>query len=607
MLELGSNLIIHFLSVSSFTQSPFQLLQEPSPLLDDLMFLRVHSLLSEISKLQQTLSRTKRLHALVIRLHLSNDPFYATRIVRLYGLNGDLNYAINVFEECSDRSVFLWNSIIRAYARAHRFDGAFAMFKAMLQSETRPDSFSYACLIRACCESCDADGLRLFHGKAVVSGLGWDLICNSALVMAYSKLGQVEEAGRIFHALSDPDLVMWNSVISGYSCCGMWEQALQVFAEMRALGKKPDGYSLVGLISGLAGSDSIHTGDGVHAFCLKTSLASDPHVGSALVNMYARYKCMDSAEKVFGGVIDLDLVAWSALITGYSQCGECEKAICLFRKMVGVEGRNLDPVLIASILSAAAQSANARLGMEIHASVIRSGLEWNVMVSSALVDLYAKCGLLGLARHVFENMPAKNIVSYNSIIQALGLHGLAFESFKMFHEILNAGLKPDSCTFSALLCGCCHAGLVNDGREIFIRMEEEFQVHPGVEHYVHVVKLLGMAGEFEEAYRLINSLPEPVDPGIWGALLSCCEVHGNTELAEISAQKLFTAAAGKSAYKVMLSKVYARDGRWRDANELRDEMTDAGLRKTPGLSWIGSTGCPWVVETRRRTAHTNRT
>ncbi|KAK4766893.1 hypothetical protein SAY86_014644 [Trapa natans] len=552
------------------------------------MFLHIHSLLLEISKLKQTISRTKQLHALVIKLQFSDDPFYATKIVRLYGLNGHLNYAANVFKQCSDKSVFLWNSIIRAYARACRFDGAFLMFSAMLQSETRPDCFSYACLIRASCESCCADGLRLLHCKTVVSGLGWDLICNSALVMAYSKQGQVEEAARIFHAIPDPDLVMWNSMIFGYSCCGMWKQALQMFAQMRSLGKKPDGYSIVGLISGLIGSDSIHIAGAMHAFCLKTSLAST-HVGSALINMYARCGFIDSAEKVFGDLVNLDLVTWSALITGYSQCNESEKAVLCFRKMVSVEGGNLDPVLIASILAAAARLANRRTGMEMHASVIRSGLVWNVMVSSALMDMYAKCGMLGFARRVFEIMPEKNIVSYNSIIQALGLHGLAFKSFNVFHEMLNAGVEPDGGTFSALLCACCHAGLVNDGREIFTRMEKEFHVHPEVEHYVHMVKLLGMAGEFEEAYRMVDSLPELVDPGIWGALLSCCEVHGNSEMAELSAQKLFkSASARKSAYGVMLSKVYAGDGRWRDANELRDEMAVSGLRKRPGLSWIGS-------------------
>ncbi|RXI09555.1 hypothetical protein DVH24_008687 [Malus domestica] len=102
-------------------------------------------------------------------------------------------------------------------------------------------------------------------------------------------------------------------------------------------------------------------------------------------------------------------------------------------------------------------------------------------------------------------MPEKNIVSYNSLILGLGLHGLASEAFRMFDEILRNGLKPDESTFYALPSACCHAGLVEDGREVFKRMKDEFCIQARTEHYVHMVKLLGMEGRLEEAYYLILS------------------------------------------------------------------------------------------------------
>lgn len=101
-----------------------------------------------------------------------------------------------------------------------------------------------------------------------------------------------------------------------------------------------------------------------------------------------------------------------------------------------------------------------------------------------------------------------------------------------------------------------------------------------------MVKLLGMEGGLEEAYNLILSLPEPVDCGIWGALLLCCDVCGNSELAEIVAQRLFESSSEKGAYRVMLSNIYAGDGRWDDVKKLRDHTTEGKLRKITGLSWI---------------------
>jgi len=138
---------------------------------------------------------------------------------------------------------------------------------------------------------------------------------------------------------------------------------------------------------------------------------------------------------------------------------------------------------------------------------------------------------------------------------------------------------------SALLCACCHAGLLQDGQEIFRKMKDEFQTQARTEHYVYMVKLFGMAGKLEEAYNLILSLPEPVDCGIWGALLSCCDARGNSNLAEIVAQRLFEDNPEKNSYRIMLSNIYASDGRWDDVQKLRNDMTGE-LKKILGVSWI---------------------
>lgn len=549
------------------------------------MLFNLHSLVFELSKSHQSLSRTKELHALVTKASLLRDPFYATKLVRLYSLNNDLYSARNLFDKTPQRSVFLWNSIIRAYAQNHNFNDAKSLFQNMLRTQIKPDNFTYACVIRACSENFDFDGLRLVHGGVIVSSLGMDSITSSALISAYSNLSLVDEAIKVFNGVSDPDLVLCNSMISGFEYCGFWDKSLQLFNRMLRLGKNPDGYTLVGLISGIREPKLFSIGQGVHGFCLKSGFDSNDHVGSVLVSMYARCKCMNSAYGVFISLFQPDLVTWSALITGYSQQGNYEKALYFFRKLI-MEGKKADPVLVASVLVAAAQSANVWSGTVIHGYVIQSGFELSVMVSSALIDMYSKCGFIDLGFRVFATMSERNIITYNSIILGLGLHGFAYQAFKMFQEIIEKGLKADESTFAALLCACCHGGLVNSGREIFRRMTEEFCIQPSTEHYIYMMKLLGMAGNLEEAYSFILSLSKPVDSAVWGALLSCCEIYGNSELADIVAQQLFTNDPRKGAYRVMLSNIYAGDGRWDDVKELRNDMVDGGIRKVPGVSWI---------------------
>ncbi|KAE8706954.1 Mitochondrial editing factor 21 [Hibiscus syriacus] len=423
------------------------------------MVFQIHSLLSELSKSYHSILKAKQLHALISKTHLSLDPFFATKLLRFYAFNGDLCSARNLFDKAPQRSFFLWNSIIRAYAQAHHFNVALSLFNKMLASKTKLDNFTFASVIRASYDNFDLDGMRLVHAMVILSGLGLDSICGSALVLG------------------------------------------------------------------------------------------------SLVSFYSRFKCMDSANTVFCSLLQLDLVAWSSLITGHSQCGDYGKALLYFRKLNMEKGKTIDPILVSVVLASIAQSSNVRFGIEIHGYVVRHGFELNVLVSSALIDMYC-----------------------------LGLNGLPSQAFKALDEMLRINLKPDDSTFSALLSSCCHAGLFDDGFKVFRGMISEFCIQPKIEHYVHVVKLLGMVGQIEEAYNLILCLPKPIDSGILGALLSCREVHGNFDFAEAISLQLLENESQRSADKVMLSNIYAVHGKWDAVQKLR-YITE---RKLSGLSWIES-------------------
>lgn len=419
----------------------------------------------------------------------------------------------------------------------------------------------------------------------MVFGFGMDSICCSALVSAYSKLGLVDDASKVFHGVDGPDLAMWNSLLYGYGRSGLWDKGLELLSVMRNMGIKPDGYAVVALLSGLAEPCVLEIGQGIHGLCIKSGFDSNAHVGSSLVTMYSKCASVDSAQGVFCSLEQPDLVTWSALIAGMIHLGDSKSALLFFRSR-NMGGMKADPVLLANILVACAQLANAGPGSEIHAYVLRHGLEVDVMVSSALIDMYSKCGFVDLAIRVFNVLPRRNIVTYNSAILGLGSHGSADKAFRVFDQVLERGFRPDESTFSALLHTCCQAGLVKEGEEIFYQMKNGFGIEPRNEHYVHMVKILGTAGRFDDAYNLVFSLPRPVDAGIWGALLACCEMHGNTTLAEKVLQHIFENQPRENSYSVQLSKIYADRGRWDDVEKLRDGIGDSGLKKVPGLSWL---------------------
>ncbi|XP_021733556.1 putative pentatricopeptide repeat-containing protein At1g64310 [Chenopodium quinoa] len=543
-------------------------------------------ILSKFSIPHQTISNTKQLHGMIAKTHLSLDPFFATKIIRYYALNGDLTSAHQLFAESPQRSIYLWNSIIRAYAQVHDFKNAFHLFNQLLRSELCPDNFTFACILRACYENNDVEGVRLVHGGLVVSGLQMNSICGSSLVNAYSKLGFVDDASKVFNGVIDPDLATWNSLIQGYGYCGIWDEGLKLFNAMRNMGIQPDGYAVVGLLSALNEHRLLQIGQGIHGLCVKSGFLLNDHVGSSLVTMYSRCECLDSAQGVLYSLSKPDIVTWSALITGLANSGDIYRAFLLFRER-NVEGMKADPVLLASVLAASVRLGHVGPGCEVHGYVLRHGLEIDIRVASALIDMYSKCGFVDLAIQVLNVLHRQNIIIYNAAILGLGSHGNAEQAFRLFDEAIEKGLIPDESTFSALLHACCQSGLVREGEEFFSRMKDEFGIKPRNEHYVHMVKILGMAGKLKEAHEFVLCLSEPVDAGVWGALLACCEMHGNFALAEVILQHVSENQMHEGSHSILLSRIYANHERWDDVEKLREDTRDSGQKKLPGFSWIG--------------------
>jgi pentatricopeptide repeat protein len=149
-----------------------------------------------------------------------------------------------------------------------------------------------------------------------------------------------------------------------------------------------------------------------------------------------------------------------------------------------------------------------------------------------------------------------------------------------------AGMTPDSITFTAVLSACSRAGLVNEGLQYFEHMRQNYQITPSVEHYACVVDLLGRSGRLNEAHNFIENMPLKPSASVWGALLGACRVYLNIELAEQASQYLFELEPANTGNYVLLSNIYAAAGRQDDVAKVRTMMADKGLKNRPGCSWI---------------------
>lgn len=251
-------------------------------------------------------------------------------------------------------------------------------------------------------------------------------------------------------------------------------------------------------------------------------------------------------------------------------------------------GINPDQITLIGVLSACASIGALELGKSVDTYASERGLQHNIFVATALIDMYAKCGSIENSLRVFEGMPIKNVVSWNAMILALALNGRALEALSLFNCMLKNGrdIRPNGITFVGVLSACVHAGLVDVGRWLFYLMTSSFGLKPKIEHYSCMVDLLARAGHVHEAWDFVTKMPEKPDEIVLGALLGACQKQRNFEVSQKVMQLLLEIEPSNSGNYIISSKIYQNFRMWDESAKMRMLMRQRGVSKTPGCSWI---------------------
>ncbi|CAJ1938601.1 unnamed protein product [Sphenostylis stenocarpa] len=423
----------------------------------------------------------------------------------------------------------------------------------------------------------------------------------------------------LFAQVHTPNPFLWTALIRAYALRGPLSQALRLFCSMRKRGITPVSFTFSALFSACGAASDATLGVQLHAQTLLVGgFASDLFVNNTMIDMYmkcgllrcarrvfdemterdvvswtglivayARRGEMKAAQDLFDGLPVKDMVAWTAMVTGYAQNAMPKNAVEVFQRLLD-EGVEIDEVTLVGVISACAQ-----LGASKYAKWIRDiaessgfGAGSNVLVGSALIDMYSKCGNVEEAYNVFKGMRERNVFSYSSMIVGFAIHGRAHAAIKLFYDMLETEVKPNHVTFVGVLTACSHAGLVNQGQQLFATMEKCYGVAPTAELYACMADLLGRAGYLEKVLRLVETMPMKPVGAVWGALLGASHIHGNPEVAEIASKRLFELEPDNIGNYLLLSNTYASAGRWDDVSRVRKLIREKNLKKNPGWSWV---------------------
>lgn len=414
--------------------------------------------------------------------------------------------------------------------------------------------------------------------------MSWNILIGGCI-----KNGDLGSARELFDKMPTRNVATWNAMVAGLTNVGLDEDSLQFFLAMRREGMHPDEFGLGSVFRCCAGLLDVVSGRQVHAYVVRSGMDSDMCVGNSLAHMYMRCGCLAEGEAVLRALPSLTIVSFNTTIAGRTQNGDSEGALEYFSMMRGVEVAP-DVVTFVSAISCCSDLAALAQGQQVHAQVIKAGVDKVVPVITSLVHMYSRCGCLGDSERVYDGYCGLDLFLLSAMISACGFHGQGHKAVELFKQMMNGGAEPNEVTFLALLYACSHSGLKDEGLEFFELMTKTYGFQPSVKHYNCIVDLLGRSGCLDEAEALILSMPVRADGVIWKTLLSACKTQKNFDMAERIAERVIESDPRDSAPYVLLSNIRATSKRWGDVTEVRKIMREKDIRKEPGVSWVEHKG-----------------
>ncbi|XP_011628638.1 pentatricopeptide repeat-containing protein At3g12770-like [Amborella trichopoda] len=428
---------------------------------------RTQIILSLLQHSPHSFASIKLLHAQLVIVGLSQNPFFATKIIKGYSETGYLPGAQKVFDGILERNFNSWKAIISAYSRNTSHSKTLDLYSLMKSEGFGVDSLTCTVALKACTSLSDIKNGFSIIRDGIDHGFDKYGFFGSTIINFFVKFGKIDKARVVFDQIleRERDVACWNSMINGYVQVGDLYEAFQLFREMRRTGIKPSPVTITNLVRACTIYQSSKLGSCIHGHVVSNQMCNDVLVMTCTVDMYSKLGEIYTARLVFDRIGNKNLVSWNAMISGYAQNGLAIEALSLFQVMLDANV-GFESATLVSLLLACSMISGLNHGKSIHCLIIRRGIYCNLVVGTAMVDMYAKCGGLEASRCVFDRMPDKNLISWTAMVAGYAQNGFAMEAFQIFGLMQSEGLEPNKFTIVSLLHACSHLGSLLQGRSI---------------------------------------------------------------------------------------------------------------------------------------------
>ncbi|KAM3337326.1 hypothetical protein P3S68_031651 [Capsicum galapagoense] len=339
----------------------------------------------------------------------------------------------------------------------------------MLRSGVVPDDHTFPFVIKLCTDYTEVKKGLEVHGMLMKLGFDYDVFVNNTLLLFYGSFGDLAGARTVFNEMPKRDLVSWNSVIRVFSDSKCYFEAIGVIKKMFLWSEfKPNVVSVVSVLPACAVLEDEIMVSEIHCYGIKVGLDCQVSVGNAFVDAYGKCLNVESSRRVFDEMVERNEVSWNAMIGTFAHNGFNNHALESFRFMID-EGWRVNSTTISSLLPVLVELGKFSKGREVHGFCLRTGLECDVFVANALIDMYAKSERSAEASAVFYNMDSRNVVSWNTMVANFAPNRLELEAIRLVREMQSSGETPTSVTLTNVLPACARIGCLRSVKEIHAR------------------------------------------------------------------------------------------------------------------------------------------
>lgn len=426
---------------------------------------------------------------------------------------------------------------------------------------------------------------------------GSDSSLMATILSIYSYLSLLHDSLLVFDTIQSPPTLAWKSIIRCYTSHGLFHKSLASFIQMRALGIYPDHNVIPSVLKSCTLLMDLSLGESIHGCIIRFGHDSDLYTGNALMNMYSKFQSLhenagspfnapellneihqqkqvehvlrqtfaykevdgqfngnvdivskenedekvvkiNSVRKVFDMMPNKDLISWNTVIAGNAQNGLYEEALAMLREM-GNDKLKPDSFTLSSVLPIFAEYVDVFKGKEIHGYAIRHGFDADVFIGSSLIDMYAKCTRTNDSCQVFNHLPQRDGISWNSIIAGCVQNGLFDEGLRLFRQMLMAKIKPKHVTFSSIMPACAHLTTLHLGRQLHGHI-----IRSGFDGNVYIasslVDMYAKCGNARIAKCVFDKM-EQHDMVSWTAIIMGYALHGHAHDAIALFEQMETA------------------------------------------------------------------